>query len=200
MSTATRSARDALWRVAAAQAGYFTAAQAREAGYSYQAQYFHVERGNWQRLDRGIFRFREFDDLPAGEHDDLVRWFLWSRGRAVISHATALAVHDLGVANPARIHVTVPSGFRQTNPAVVLHRASLDDRDVEQHAGFRVTTPVRAIAETAAEGYDQDVVDAAVADAVNRGIASRRQVLGASGRLGPQAELGVERALRAIES
>jgi hypothetical protein len=57
-----------------------------------------------------------------------VRWFLWSRGRAVVSHATALAVHDLGVANPARIHLTVPAGLRQTNPAIVLHRASLDDR------------------------------------------------------------------------
>jgi predicted transcriptional regulator of viral defense system len=185
--------------VAAGQAGYFTAAQARDAGYSYQAQHFHVGRGNWERVDRGIFRFPEFDDLPVGPHDDLVRWFLWSRGRAVVSHATALTVHDLGVANPARVHLTVPPGFRQANPAVVLHRAVLEERDVEEHAGFRVTTPVRAIAETAADGADQDVVDAAVADALAQGITLRRQLLDAAGRLGPQAELGVERALHIVE-
>ena len=35
-------------------AGYFTAAQAREAGYSYQAQKYHADRGNWERVRRGL--------------------------------------------------------------------------------------------------------------------------------------------------
>ena len=58
-----------LWRRAGRQRGYFTAAQAREDGYSYQAQHFHVRRGNWIRVDRGVYRFREFADLPSGEND-----------------------------------------------------------------------------------------------------------------------------------
>jgi hypothetical protein len=126
-----------------------------------------------------------------------VRWSLWSRGRAVVSHASALAVHDLGIANPAEIHLTVPSGFRQKDSAVVLHRAELADKDVEQHEGFRVTTPLRAVVETSASGADQDVIDSAVAELLGRGAVSRRLLLHAAQQLGPQAELAVERALRA---
>lgn len=194
-----RGVRDALWRLGAGQRGYFTAAQAREAGYSYQAQHFHVQRGNWLRVDRGIFRFREYSDLPSEENDHLVRWFLWSRGRAVVSHTTALAVHDLGVANPAQIHLSVPPGFRQHDPAIILHRTVLEADDIEQHAGFLVTTPIRAIAEAGADGADQDVIDSAVADLLNRGIATRRQLLHAAQDVGSRAELAVERALRAAQ-
>ncbi len=125
---------------------------------------------------------------------------LWGRSRAVVSHTTALAVHDLGIANPARIHLTVPPGFRQPDPAVILHRATLEPDDVEQHPGYQVTTPTRAIAETAAEGTDQDVVDSAVADVLARGMATRRQLLRAAQQLGPRSELAVDRALRATKS
>ncbi|MGH3830567.1 MAG: hypothetical protein ACRDRS_08990 [Pseudonocardiaceae bacterium] len=125
-----------------------------------------------------------------------MRWSLWSRGRAVVSHTSALAVHDLGIANPAEIHLTVPSSFRQKGSAVVLHRCELADDDVEQHEGFRVTTPLRAAVETAASGADQDVIDSAVAELLSRGVVSRRHLLYAAQKLGPQAELTVERALR----
>lgn len=192
-----RGPRDRLWHVASRQRGYFTAAQALQAGYSYQAQQFHRQRGNWTQIDRGIYRFREYLDLPSQETDHFVRWSLWSRGRAVVSHTSALAVHDLGIANPAEIHLTVPSSFRQKDSAVVLHRSELANKDVEQHEGFRVTTPLRAVVETSASGADQDVIDSAVAELLGRGAASRRLLLHAAQQLGPQAELAVERALRA---
>ncbi|MER7542389.1 hypothetical protein ABTW95_05205 [Spirillospora sp. NPDC127506] len=189
-----------LWRRAARQRGYFTAAQALEDGYSYQSQYFHVQRGNWMRVDRGVYRFREFADLPAGEHDHLVRWTLWSRDLAVVSHSTALGVHDLGIANPAEIHLTVPPGFRQRDPAVVVHHAGLSPEEIEEHEGFRVTAPVRAIAESAADGLDQDAIDSAVAELLDRGAATKRQLLRAAQHLGARAELAVQRALQAERS
>ncbi|MDP9799001.1 putative transcriptional regulator of viral defense system [Catenuloplanes nepalensis] len=189
-------ARAALWRIASGQRGYFTAAQAREAGYSYQAQRYHAQRGNWNIVDRGIYRFREFDSLPGSDQDHLVRWALWSSGRAAASHTTALSVHDLGAANPSEIHLTVPPGFRRRDGAVVLHRAALVDDDVEERDGVRVTTPVRAIVECAAAQVDQDVLDSAVVDALDRGLTTRQRLLHAAQRLGARAELGVERALR----
>lgn len=192
-----RGPRDVLWRVAGQQRGYFTAAQALAAGYSYQSQRFHAQRGNWLYIDRGIYRFREYNDMPGEENDHLVRWSLWSRGRAVVSHTSALAVHDLGTANPSQVHLTVPTGFRQKNATIVLHRADLDQNDIDQHEGFRVTTPVRAITETAELGIDQDILDSAIADLLDRGTATRRRLLHAAQRLGTRAELGVERALRA---
>ncbi|MGI5274542.1 type IV toxin-antitoxin system AbiEi family antitoxin domain-containing protein [Nonomuraea sp. CA-218870] len=186
-----------LWRRAARQRGYFTAAQALEDGYSYQSQYFHVHRGNWIRVDRGVYRFREFTDLPAGEEDHLVRWALWSQGLAVVSHATALGVHDLGIANPTKIHLTVPPGFRRRNQAVALHTDELPVDQIEEREGFRVTRPVRAVAETAADGADQDVIDSAVTELLDRGVATKNQLLRAAQQAGPRAELAVERALRA---
>ncbi|MDQ1250557.1 MAG: hypothetical protein QG597_4936, partial [Actinomycetota bacterium] len=69
---------------------------------------------------------------------------------------------------------------------------------IEQRTGFRLTTPVRAVVETAAAGADQNVDDAAVAEIQERGQATRRHLLVAAGRLGPRAELGIERALRAL--
>ncbi|MFG3656731.1 hypothetical protein [Streptomyces sp. NPDC047706] len=188
--------RDALWRIASGQRGYFTAAQALEVGYSYQAQRYHAQRGNWTAVDRGIYRFREFDVLPGGEDDHLVRWSLWSRGRAIVSHTTALSVHDLGTANPSQIHLTVPPGFRQKDDAVILHRAELAQDEIEERDGYRVTTPVRAIIECAAAQVDQDVVDSAVAEALERGLATRRRLLHTAQRLGARAELGIERALQ----
>lgn len=198
MFTEPRGPRDRLWHVASSQRGYFTAAQALQAGYSYQAQQFHKKRGNWWQIDRGIYRFREYMDLPGQDTDHLVRWALWSRGRAVVSHASALAVHDFGVAKPAEVHLTVPPGFRQKGSPVVLHRAELADEDIEQHEGFRVTTPLHAVIEiAAASSADQDVVDSAVAELLNRGAVSRRRLLHAAQKFGPKAELAIERALRA---
>ncbi|NVI87829.1 type IV toxin-antitoxin system AbiEi family antitoxin domain-containing protein [Actinomadura sp. BRA 177] len=106
-----------LWRRAARQRGYFTAAQALEDGYSYQAQHFHVRRGNWTRVDRGIYRFREFADLPAGENDHLARWTLWSRGLAVVSHSTALGVHGLVGPAPSAVMAAVPACLRRPGEA-----------------------------------------------------------------------------------
>jgi predicted transcriptional regulator of viral defense system len=186
-----------LWQRAAAQRGYFTAAQALADGYSYPLQHFHMQRGNWLRIDHGLYRFREYADLPAEGYDHLIRWALWSGGRAVVSHATALGVHELGIANPAEIHLTVPQGFRKRDPAVIIHRAHLGPADVEERDGFKVTTPVRTIAESAADGLEQDAIDSAVTELLDRGGATRAQLLRAAQRAGKAAELAVERALHA---
>jgi hypothetical protein len=74
---------------------------------------------------------------------------------------------------------------------VIHHRADLTPDDVERRLGFRVTTPLHAICESAAVGTDQDAMDTAVADLLDRGLATRRQLLPAVQRLGHL----VERAL-----
>ncbi len=179
-------------RVAAEQHGYFTAAQARDAGYSYQAQKFHVDHGNWVRVERGVFRLPEW---PVSDDDHLVRWTLWSRRQGVISHQSALAVHGLGDVDPARIHISVPSGFRRESSAVVLHQQTVPPRDIEDRGGYRVTSPARAVAECAAESLPQELLDGAVAEALDQGITTRRRLLDSAAELGPRAEPGLERAL-----
>ena len=188
--------RRAVMAVAADQAGYFTAAQALQVGYSYQAQKFHVDHGNWQRVDRGLFRIPEW---PTDDDDSFVRWTVWSRGVAVVSHLSAMAWHQLGDANPDRLHVTVPKAFRRTDPALVVHREELPAADIEDHGNFRITTPLRCVVEVADEGGDQGLVDGAVADVMAREQVDARRIRDAAAVLGPRAELGVERALAALK-
>lgn len=178
--------------MASVQSGYFTASQALDAGYSYQAQRKHVISGDWVRVDRGIYRLLEW---PSGPHEDLVRWTLWSRSRAVVSHVTALALHELGDVMPARIHLTVPTDFRRRSPGVVLHVADLPPGDVQQREGFALTTPLRSILDTAADGIEPDQLARVVGDALARGLVTRRTLRLRADEFGPEAALAVERAL-----
>ena len=156
------------------QAGYFTARQAREAGYSWRMHTYHVQRGNWIRVDRGLFRLR---DYPPGRHEDLVRWSLWSLGRAVVSHDTAASLHELGDLMPGRIHLTVPPGFRKSiPPVIVVHRTRLPASDILDGEGFRVTTPLRTIQDLLMSVTEPERVAAVVRDALDRG-GVRRAVL-----------------------
>ena len=158
---------------------------------------FGVALGLEQSRDQvRLDRFREFDALPGDGDDDFVRWALWSKDRAIVSHATALSIHDLGTANPSKIHLTVPPGFRQNDSSVIFHKAELTEDEVEERGGFRVTTPVRAIVECAAAHIHQDAIDSAVFEALEQGMTTRRLLLHAAQRLGARAELGIERALR----
>ena len=178
--------------VAREQSGYFTAAQAKEIGYSYPAQTYHANRHNWERVGRGIYRFPEW---PVGRHDDLVRWHLWSRGRGVVSHESALSVHELGDVNPARFHLTVPTGFHQKAPSVVLHVADLPGDDVRSQEGFKLTTPLRSLLDVAAGDLDADQLRRAIRDALELGIVSRRGLLMRADEFGPKAALRIERAV-----
>jgi predicted transcriptional regulator of viral defense system len=187
--------RRALARVARQQGGYFSAGQALQVGYSYPSQRYHTARGDWLRVDRGIYRL---PDWPATQHEDLVRWSLWSRGRGVVSHDTALAVHELGDVMPARVHLTVPPGFRSRSPAVTLHVAALDEAEVERFEGFAVTTPLRSSLDAAAGGLEVDRLARVLEDALDRGLVTVGQLRGAADRFGPAAALAVERALRQV--
>jgi hypothetical protein len=190
----------ALYQIAVEQGGYFTAAQALQAGYTYSQQHFHRQRGNWLQIERGIFRLRDF---PPAEREDLIRWSLWSRDQkgapqAVVSHDTALALHELSDVMPARIHLTVPPGFRkQTPPGCVLHKASLAPDDVETRTGYQVTRPLRSLLDVAASPLSQEHLERAVHDALERGMVRRRLLETAA--CAPTARQRLDRALAAIE-
>lgn len=176
----TQQARRELVEVAVLQGGYFTAKQAAAAGYGKRHVDYHVKVGNFERVERGLFRL---PTIPPTEHDDLIRLSLWSRGRndrpqAVVSHETALAVHELGPLLSTRIHLTVPRTFRKPAPAVcVLHKAALRDRDIEQREGFRVTTPLQTLLDVANEStVTQDQLNEIVQEALAGGHV-RRQTL-----------------------
>lgn len=192
--TQRRDSLQSLQSLAYRQAGYFSASQAVAAGFSHQAQKYHVDSGNWLRVERGIFRLR---DWPASVEDVFVLWTLWSRQRGVISHSSALAVHDLGVLDPGTVTMTVPSGFRAETPAVHTIAGNLPDEDVEEREGFRVTTPLRTLLDVATTER-QEAVDDAVGEALHRGLVTRRALRSRSDAFGDRAALRIERAVNGI--
>lgn len=184
--------RRSLASIARTQSGYFTAAQALRVGYPYPNQKYHVERGNWVKVERGIYRLPEW---PIGQHDDLVRWTLWSRCKAVVSHETALAAHGLGDVDPAQVHLTVPRNFRARAEGVVLHEGDLPSEDIERREGFEITTPLRSLADVAAGELELDQLSRAIDSALDRGVVTRRQLRAKADEIGPKAALRIERAL-----
>ena len=182
MSGGAKIAADALFAVAEGQQGYFTSKQAAEAGYQLGSQAHHVKSGNWTRVERGIYRLTRF---PQSSEEQLVIYALWSRNRAgepegVYSHQTALSIHELSDLNPAKLHMTVPAAFRRTakTPNVlVLHRANLNQTDIEPRQGFAVTRPLRTIADlAAAESTSRDIVEQALIEGRRHGVITAREL------------------------
>lgn len=193
-----RDARHRLQALAHHQAGYVTARQAVAAGYSHQSQKYHVDHGSWDRVERGIFRLRGW---PSTIEDSYVLWSLWSGGRGVLSHSSALAVHDIGVLDPGIIRLTVPPGFHARHPAVVTTVAELPGADVEDRGAYRVTTPLRTLLDVAADrDIDQESVDDAVREALERHAVTPYALRARSDELGDRAALRIERALGSVVS
>ena len=178
----TRTAAEALFAVAEGQQGCFTAKQAADAGYQLGSQAHHVKSGNWVRVERGIYRLVRF---PQSDEEQLVTYALWSRNRAgvpegVYSHQTALSIHALSDVNPAKLHLTVPVAFRRRAKmpkVLVLHRAGLDEKDIEERHGFKVTRALRSIADlAAAETVSRDIIAQALTQGRQRGLISAREI------------------------
>ena len=171
-----------LFDSAEGQQGYFTAKQAADAGYQLGSQAYHVKSGNWVRVERGIYRLARF---PQSNEEQLVIYHLWSRNRAgapegVYSHQTALSIHELSDVNPSKLHMTVPPTFRRnakTPKILVLHRASLDEKDVVQRHGFAVTRPLRAVVNLAmAESVSRDIIEQALREGRQRGLITKHEI------------------------
>lgn len=184
--------RQGLYRLAAEQAGYFTAAQALDIGYSYQAQKYHVDHANWVRIDRGIFRIPEW---PAGVNDGLVRWILWSKQRATVSHNSAAAAYGFGVTNPGKVHLTVPPDFRMDDPHVVLHHHHLPPADVETLDGARITTPLRTVLDVIESNIDEELVGSVVGDAIDTGATTGSRILRRVDELSEAAQVRARRVV-----
>ncbi len=177
-----------LFAIAESQDGYFTMAQALEAGFARSTHSYHVKAGNWLREHRGIYRLRQY---PQAENGQLVVWSLWSRNlhgepQGVFSHTTALSLRDLSDANPAKLHMTVPPRFRRNSgiPAVlVLHKARLEPHEVIRVRGYAVTSAMRAILDSAESGdADLDMLRQALREGRQRGLITHNEIKQATSR------------------
>ena len=177
--------------MAAGQAGHFTAAQARELGYSARSLVHHVSAGHVERISRGFYRLV---GVPGGPHEDVVAaWLKLVPRRAVVSHDTALALYDLATSRSHEVHLTLPRQCRprgpQSSSAVALHTTTVPLRrdEVTNRFGVQITSPARTIADIAEIGADPSVVVEATGRAIRTGLVSpselRTAVKGRSDRV-----------------
>lgn len=132
-----------------------------------------------------------------------MRLTLWSRNRkdepqAVASHETALALHELSEILPSKIHLTVPPTFRKAAPpGVVLHKSPLSREDVEERDGFRATSPLRTLVDSADGAVSREPLAKAAAEALSRGLV-RKKALESDPRLveSLSSVLGVKKSKR----
>ncbi|MFE7421020.1 hypothetical protein [Rhodococcus sp. NPDC057529] len=185
-----------LHQVAFTQHGYFTASQAKSVGYTYQAQKYHVDRGNWLRVDRALFRLAEW---PTSSDDAFVRWWVWSEGRGVLSHQSAAEAHGLGKLDPTRVHLTMPIGVTTGNSLVSIHNFTLTADDIESRSGFAVTTPTRTVLDLASVEITQEQLVAAIAASLRAGSLRSRTLRQRMDAFGSHAALRLERALATVE-
>jgi hypothetical protein len=190
--------------VAERQAGFFTAKQAQNFGFTASSHTYHVREGHWVREYRGIYRLSEF---PAVLRPELVRWNLWSMNRmgwaqGVYSHSTALGIYLMPEkvtppdAHP-ELEMTVPRGFRRsgaTPEGLTLHYAELPATDIAARKGYQLTMPLRTILDLeAANSMPREESSKALLEMVKRGLITREQVEAA--RIPEVAQLQLEALL-----
>ena len=166
-----------LFELASAQAGYVTNKQAAEAGYSLPLLQFYIERRRLERVQRGIVRLVHY---PVGEHEELVPTWLWSEQRGTFSHETALMLHELSDALPAKQHLTVPREWSKRRlrvpHGVLLHYADIPKKDLTWLGPVPITTPLRTVVDCVADAVVDDLVRQAVHQGIRRGLFERGEV------------------------
>lgn len=162
-----------LYDIASSQQGYFTSKQASASGYSRRLQNYHVSTGNWKRIDFGIYRLIKY---PVSEHEEFVRWSLWSRNlldipQAVVSHDSALSFYEIGDTIPTKMHLTVPPAFRKKSARrCALYKKTLPPESVKKYDGFSITTPLQTIIDSAEGNLSMEQLERSIRDAFRKGI------------------------------
>jgi|SRR5580658_3722230 predicted transcriptional regulator of viral defense system len=178
---------DRLYEIAAAQEGLFSTQQAADAGYSPQLLLHHLSSGRALRVQRGIYRLVHF---PAGDHESLVRAWLWSQQAGILSHPTALALHGLSDAMPAQIHLTVPSAWERRRlrlpRGIVLHYAEeVPKKDRTWFGPVPVTSVHRTLNDCARDGLSPELLRQAAKQALQRGLVAREDLADVKASLKP---------------
>jgi predicted transcriptional regulator of viral defense system len=182
-----------LYHIAERSAGYFTAAQAEEAGFSPALLSHHVRGRRLERVARGVYRLRHF---PASPREDLHVAHLRAGPSSAISHESALALYDLSDILPSEVHVTVPRTASRRRAGIRQHTNRISEDELTSREGLPVTTVGRTLADVARSGLSEDRVRQAMEEAVQRGLVSPEELRDIAAALGGRTARIVGRYLR----
>jgi len=158
--------------LASEHSGYFTNADAAQCGFSRALLHYHERSGRFVRIRRGVYRQRE---APASIVEDVLGiWLAVGRDVAVVSHDSALALHELSDVIPSAVHLTLPRSKRylRTPQGADIHFTTrpFASRDITARQGIRLTSPTRTIVDSAEAGIGPEQIELAVRQALERGM------------------------------
>lgn len=158
-----------LYDLAEGQLGYFTTAQAREAGL-HPVRLVQLHRhGDIERLSRGVYRLTRYPVSPLGQYMEAALWPQVRRpgAQATVSHESALAIYGLSDVSPAKVHITLPHALRIRRAVprhLIIHYANLEAQDIRQVEGVPVTTAARTIRDVHAAHLGHALIHQAITD------------------------------------
>lgn len=197
---ASQPDRSRLYDVASEQSGYFTTKQAGVCGFSRPLLSHHVKTGRFIRVRRGLYRFREYPRSPR-EHV-LATWLSTGKDVAVVSHESALDLLGLSDVVPDAVHLTVHRSRRDLPSVrgVKIHTTvkplQPDERVVRD--GMIITSAARSILDAADTGMAPEQVEMAVAQAIERGLATESQLRQGAAKRGRRVKDRIDEALGKI--
>ncbi len=183
---------DGLYEIAENQAGYFTASQASEVGFSWERLSSNAKTGLFLRVARGVYRLSRF---PGSAYEDLFVAWLRTGRKAVISHESALSVYELTDVLPSDIHVIVPRTSSRRRKGIRQHTNQLSPDEITRREGLPVTTVARTIADVSVSGLAEEQVQQAVRESLQRGLTSQDELLSHADRRGGRAKRIIQAAL-----
>ena len=156
-----------LLKLAAAQHGYFSTAQAEAAGISRRALLGRERRGLIERATHGVYRLA---GTPASTLDPFYA-FSVAAPAATFSHDTALELYGVSDVLPRTVHVTVPpeSGLKK-RPGFTIHRSEIAPGERQLRDGLWVTSLARTLADCARTGTDPEQLLAALEEGRARAL------------------------------
>jgi predicted transcriptional regulator of viral defense system len=172
-----------LYDVASQQLGHVTTSQARGCGYDKRNLGYHASTGTLIRVGRGVYRLRDYPSSPF--EDTMAAWLRLGRDRTIVSHETALAMHELSNVIPTATHLTIRRAKRRNLPTiagVTIHTVTREiprEQTVVRH-GMRVTNPLRTILDAAESGTGPEQIELAVAQAIDRGLVDPQELIEAA--------------------
>jgi predicted transcriptional regulator of viral defense system len=158
------------------QSGYFTAEQARRYRVTRQLLNHHIRQGRFEGVRRGLYRIRGF---PSSQFDQIrEKWMAVGMEKAIVSHESALLLHDLSNNVPDSIHLLVARRYRglRRPPGVVIHTHP-DGEKVASTWGdaMPITAPPRTLVDVA-DTIQPDQAAMAAREALHLGLLTRRQL------------------------
>lgn len=133
----------------------------------------------------------------------MAAWLPLREAGAVVSHESALELHELSDVIPSAIHLSLPRSARgqRPRPGVRLHTLNEPPKKSEtcRIAGMPVTRPERTIIDAIAAGTQPEQVQMAIRQALERGLATQRRMRTAASQASARARKLIERTLEQAE-